>query len=105
MLSTKKDTKVECLGRAHLIEQFCQQHHLDKNVAADILETILKTLTETFVKGKTLKIAGFASFSVHGKTARPGRNPRTGQSTTIPARRVVRLRSSALFHKRLNHEV
>ena len=40
-------------------------------------------------------ISGFGSFRMRDKRAREGRNPKTGESAPIPARRVVTFRSSA----------
>ena len=51
-------------------------------------------LKETLEKGEAVKIFGFGNFSVHEKTPRPGRNPRTGEEVTISQRRVVTFKMS-----------
>ncbi len=42
-----------------------------------------------------VKISGFGNFQVRTKQARPGRNPRTGESVLIAARRAVTFQASA----------
>ena len=43
-------------------------------------------------KGETVKLVGFGRFEVHERSARRGRNLRTGESLKIPATRVVRFK-------------
>ena len=93
------------LGRAELTQVFFEKLSLDKKVASGLLETLIDALVDNFKQGQPLKIQGFGSFSVHQKNERPGRNPKTQKTVTISSRRVVRLRPSALFQKRLNNEI
>jgi integration host factor subunit alpha len=41
-----------------------------------------------------VKISGFGNFQLRNKSARPGRNPKTGQMIPIAARRVVTFHAS-----------
>ena len=43
----------------------------------------------TLASGEAVKLSGFGNFVLRDKSPRPGRNPRTGQSIPVEARRVV----------------
>jgi integration host factor subunit alpha len=44
---------------------------------------------DSLVQGDDVKISGFGNFQIRTKAPRPGRNPRTGETIPIQARRVV----------------
>ena len=46
-------------------------------------------IIETLKTGEEIKLSSFGNFVVREKTARPGRNPKTGEEVTISARKVV----------------
>ncbi len=104
-LAINKKQPIPNIGRAQLIEKLCEEHGFDKKVSAQLVETILETMIEVLTTGQTLKFNGFASLSISQKIKRPGRNPRTQETVMIAPRRVVRLRTSEHFYKRLNHEI
>jgi len=51
-----------------------------------------------------VKISGFGNFEVHTKTARPGRNPQTGEPVIIAARKVVTFRASGSLRQQINKD-
>ena len=51
--------------------------------------------------GVPVKLPGFGTFSVRGKGARVGRNPRTCEAVPISRRRVVSFRASAVLKERI----
>ena len=53
-----------------------------------------KDMSETLESGVEVKISGFGNFQLRNKTARPGRNPKTGEMIPIAARRVVTFHAS-----------
>jgi integration host factor subunit alpha len=69
--------------------------------AEGVLEQILELLKSTLKAGEDINLTGFGRFRVRSKNARLGRNPRTGEEITIPARRVVSFQASTL----LKHDV
>jgi integration host factor subunit alpha len=54
------------------------------------------------VRGETVKLAGFGTFTVRKKAQRIGRNPKTGVEVIINARRVLAFKASALMKTRIN---
>ena len=60
--------------------------------------------TQNSAKWKSVKISGFGNFEVHTKTARPGRNPQTGEPVVIAARKVVTFRASGSLRQQINKD-
>jgi len=61
-----------------------------KKEAADVLNTILSTISGALEKKDSVAIAGFGTFKTSERKARTGRNPQTGKEIKIKARSVVR---------------
>jgi integration host factor subunit alpha len=70
--------------------------------AERLLEQILELLKSTLQAGNDITVAGFGRFRVRSKNARVGRNPRTREEITIPARRVVTFQASPLLKEYVN---
>lgn len=68
-----------------LAERFGQLGQRDAELA---VKTILEAIGDALVKGQRIEIRGFGSFSVNQRPPRIGRNPRSGESVAIPAKRV-----------------
>ena len=68
-----------------------------KKQAAEIVEWFFDTITKTLKKGEEVDIAGFARFYVEKRDARQGRNPSTGESMTIAAKKVVKIKQSSVL--------
>ena len=88
--------------RAHLSEAVYQEVGLSRNESADLLETVLREISDTLTKGEPVKISSFGSFSVRQKGQRIGRNPKTGQEVPILPRRVLVFRASNILKSRIN---
>ena len=101
MTQSKTLTKADIIE--HLIELSTHQCSkvLDKKTAAEILESMLETMTEELANGNTIKIPGLGNFTLRDKKARIGRNPKTKEEFPISARRVVSFRTSAKFKNEL----
>ncbi len=80
--------------RAHLSEALYEEVGLSRYECAELVDTVLREISDTLTKGEAVKISSFGSFSVRQKGARIGRNPRTGEEAPILPRRVVIFRAS-----------
>jgi len=90
------------LTRMDLSEAVFREVGLSRNESSDLVEGILKHLSDALVKGESVKISSFGTFSVRSKTARVGRNPKTGEEVPITPRRVLSFRPSHLMKDRVN---
>ncbi len=69
--------------------------------ARELVDSLIEIVAERLTAGETVKISGFGGFTVRGKIARMGRNPKTGETATISARRVVVFRASQVLKRRV----
>ncbi|MFA7526512.1 MAG: integration host factor subunit alpha [Ottowia sp.] len=89
------------LTKADLIETLFEQIGLNKRESADVVDAFFGTISRALASGDDVKLPGFGNFEVKHKTARPGRNPRTGEEVMIPARRVVTFRASQILKDKI----
>ena len=69
----------------HLVDRF---HNLPVRDVELAVKSILEHMTEALEGGKRIEIRGFGSFSLHHRAPRIGRNPKTGESVALEAKRV-----------------
>ncbi|PLA75412.1 integration host factor subunit alpha [Hydrogenovibrio sp. SC-1] len=77
------------LTKADIAENLSDTFGFNKRESKDLVEQFYNEMTEVLVKGEQIKLSGFGNFELKDKSARPGRNPRTGEDVPISARRVV----------------
>lgn len=86
--------KTPALTKADMSEMLFDRVGLSKREAKEMVETFFEVISEKLTSGEDVKICGFGHFQVRAKSPRPGRNPRTGETVPIQARRVVTFRAS-----------
>ncbi|PTX75037.1 integration host factor subunit alpha [Sulfitobacter mediterraneus] len=89
------------LTRMDLSEAVFREVGLSRNESAQLVETVLDHMSDALVAGEQVKISSFGTFSVRDKTARVGRNPKTGEEVPINPRRVLTFRPSHLMKDRV----
>jgi len=89
------------LTRMDLSEAVFREVGLSRNESADLVESVLQHMSDALVKGQQVKISSFGTFSVREKSARVGRNPKTGEEVPILPRRVLTFRPSHLMKDRV----
>jgi DNA-binding protein HU-beta len=77
------------MNKTELINQIAESADISKKAAGDALQGFLMAVTDTMVKGDKLQLIGFGTFSVTERSARTCRNPQTGESMKIPAKKVI----------------
>lgn len=90
------------MTKADIVEALYEKVGFSKKEAADLVELVFDTLKSTLSKGQKIKISGFGNFVVREKRSRVGRNPQTGQSIEISARRVLTFRPSQVLRADVN---
>ena len=75
--------------RSDLVEALAARFsHLTQRDAEYAVKTLLDAIGQALVQGHRIEVRGFGSFSVSHRPPRIGRNPRSGESVAIPAKRV-----------------
>ena len=85
------------LTKADIVERVYKEAGFSKKEASDLVDLVFKVMKETLAKGEKVKISGFGNFSIRDKQTRTGRNPQTGSSMEISARRVLTFKPSQVL--------
>ena len=94
MQFTVETMETPALTKAHLAELLFEHIGLNKRESKDMVDAFFVLVSDSLVEGNDVKISGFGNFQIRTKAPRPGRNPRTGESIPIEARRVVTFHAS-----------
>lgn len=81
--------EMPALTKAQLAELLFEKIGLNKRESKDMVDAFFDLVADSLVQGGDVKISGFGNFQIRTKAPRPGRNPRTGETIPIQARRVV----------------
>ena len=90
------------MTKADLIERIQTNLGYDKKDSADMLENVISIMKNTLETGENIKIARFGNFELQQKKDRRGRNPQTGESITIKARRILTFKPSVVLKDAIN---
>ena len=90
------------MTKADIADKVCEGLSCTKNEAFDVVELTLETLKDAIEKEGHVKISGFGNFVVKQKTARRGRNPRTGEEITITPRKILTFKASQVLKAQIN---
>ena len=90
------------MTKADLVDAIYEKIGFSKKEASDLVELVFDTLKDSLSSGEKIKISGFGNFIVREKRSRVGRNPQTGESIEISARRVLTFRPSQVLRAEVN---
>ncbi len=82
------------MNKTELIEAIAARSQTSKAQTTVMLNGLLDIIQEAMVNGKDVQLVGFGTFSVSERASREDRNPSTGQTLAIPAKKVVRFKAS-----------
>jgi DNA-binding protein HU-beta len=87
------------MTKAELIAQMAKDANISKAAAGRAHDSFFDNVTKTIKKEKKITFVGFGTFSVVRRKARKGRNPRTGETIKIKAKKVVKFKVGAGLKK------
>jgi integration host factor subunit alpha len=76
---------------------------LTRTKSADLVDLVLKEITDTIARGEAVKLSSFGTFTVRKKGQRVGRNPKTGVEVSIVPRRVAVFKASAIMKRKIQN--
>lgn len=77
------------MTKADLVERVAREADMTKKDAEQLVEIVFDTIKDTLNRGEKIELRGFGSFRLRERGSRQGRNPKTGSSVDIPAKRVA----------------
>ena len=90
------------LTKADIVESIQSQTVLTKKRSFKVVETLLEIIKKSLESNNDVLISGFGKFCVKEKRERRGRNPATGDSMILDARRVVTFKCSGKLKSKIN---
>ncbi|GLT01898.1 integration host factor subunit beta [Sphingobium jiangsuense] len=89
--------------RSELIQRLAEENKdLTLMEVERIVELFFSEITEQLAKGGRVELRGFGAFTTRSREARMGRNPRTGESVDIKAKKVPFFKPGKEIRERLN---
>jgi integration host factor subunit beta len=89
--------------KSELIAKLAAENpHLTHRDVERVVNVILDGMVEAMEGGGRVELRGFGAFSVRSRPARAGRNPRTGEQVSVPAKHVPFFKSGKELRERLN---
>ena len=76
------------MTKADLVEEVSKVTELTRKDAEVIVDTLFESVIRALRVGDKLEVRGFGSFRVRQRNSRVGRNPKTGETVEVPAKRV-----------------
>ena len=85
------------MNKAELIEKIAGDADISKKQATAALDSFTEAVAKTLKKGDKVTLVGFGTFSVSKRAARTGRNPQTGATIKIKAKKVAKFKAGAIL--------
>ncbi len=76
------------MNKQDFIDRIAKKTGITKKDAKDSIDTLFSEITKALKKGQKVTFVGFGTFSTRRRKARKGRNPKTGATIKIAAKRV-----------------
>jgi DNA-binding protein HU-beta len=81
------------MNKAELIAKIADDAGITKTQANATVDSFIEAVTKSLKSGNKLTLVGFGTFSVSKRAARTGRNPKTGATIKIKAKKVARFKA------------
>ena len=92
------------MTKSELIERITSRHPQLSNKDIELaVKTILDTMSQALSQGDRIEIRGFGSFSLHFRSPRLGRNPKTGESVQLRGKYVPHFKPGKELREQVNH--
>lgn len=94
---------MQTVTKSELIEQLARrQSHLAYKDVELAVKCLLEQMSQALASGERIEIRGFGSFSLHYRSPRVGRNPKTGESVALSGKYVPHFKPGKELRDRVN---
>ena len=90
------------MNKTELIAVVAEKAELSKKDAEKAIKAFTDAVSEELVKGGKIQLVGFGTFEVGERAAREGRNPKSGETMTIPASRTPKFKAGKALKDQVN---
>ena len=89
------------MNKTDFIDRIAADAGINKRQASDAIESFMSGVVKALRNGEKVTLVGFGTFSMARRAARKGRNPKTGETVRIKAKKVARFRPSLELNAKL----
>lgn len=89
------------MNKGELVEAIAEKANVTKKDAEAVLTATLDSIIEAVSSDEKVTLVGFGSFEARERKARDGRNPKTGNTITIPATKVPAFSAGKVFREKV----
>lgn len=90
------------MNKADLVNEIAKETGLTKTKSSEVVDTIVNAISTSLKKGEKVTLVGFGTFTTSKRSARKGRNPKTGAVINIPGKTVARFKAGSELTKSVN---
>jgi DNA-binding protein HU-beta len=83
------------MNKTELIDKVAKDSALSKAVAEQVVNSVFSAIAEAMKSGNKVTLVGLGTFSTSERAAREGRNPQSGETINIPAKKVVKFKAGS----------
>ena len=98
------EEKRQSITKSDLIEKILTKipQLSSKDVELSV-KTLIDKVIDSLAKGDRTEVRGFGSFSVHYRKPRIGRNPKTGDSVSLPGKNAAHFKPGKVLRNKINN--
>ena len=90
------------MNKAELVAAMAEKTELSKKDAEAALKAFTDVVAEELKKGEKIQLVGFGTFEVSSRSARTGKNPRTGEVVEIAACKAPKFKAGKALKDAIN---
>lgn len=90
------------MNKTELVAAVAQKAELSKKDAEKAVAAVTAAITDALCAGDKVQLVGFGTFEVRNREARTGKNPRTGEAISVPAKYRLTAKFSSTFKREVN---
>ena len=76
------------MNKTEFINAVAEKEGIEKKCAEKAVNAVFATSAQELAKGEKIQLVGFGTFEIRERAEKQGRNPRTGETMTVPASKV-----------------
>lgn len=90
------------MTKSQLIKAVASGCKLQAKDAEIAVNTVFESISNSLERGNRVELRGFGSFGLKDRLAREGRNPKSGEAVSVPAKRVAFFKAGKAMRERVD---
>lgn len=90
------------MNKKELVEKLAADTNMNKAEAGRAVDSIFGTISEALTNGDKVAFPGFGTLEVRDRAAKQGRNPQTGETIQVPARKTIAFKAGKTLKDTVN---